>query len=313
MQEQIDVSVLMLTYYHEKYVAQALDSVLSQQTNLRYEILVGDDASGDRTQEIIKEYAARYPEIIRPVLRSQNIGATQNGVDTSRYAKGKYMAYLEGDDFWLDPFKMQKQFDFLEANPEYIACCGKCLIVDENGIPDYTRSPQFVENKKVFTLQDYIERWNLAGQAGTVMRRRPKDGEFDDAYTSHRTVGDKTDALILLSLGNFYCSNEVLSAYRRVTSKDGHNYFSQHYANPYRNYDMFMYPCHLEAWGKKRLGLDRKVHLGPRRDYRFARFVEQTVHEPSWNRLKYLGEMIIASRQPVKYGWLLLKAVIEME
>ena len=101
-QEQIDVSVLMLTYFHEEYIAQALDSVLSQETTLRYEIVIGDDASGDRTPDIIREYAARYPDRIRPVLRTKNLGANRNGWDISRRLRGKYTAVLEGDDYWLE-------------------------------------------------------------------------------------------------------------------------------------------------------------------------------------------------------------------
>ena len=312
-EDRIDVSILMLTYYHEKYVAKALDSVLAQKTDLRYEIVVGDDASGDRTPEILREYAEKYPDIVKPVLRTENLGSCKNGLDASARTKGKYMAYLEGDDYWLDPYKMQKQYDFLEENTEYFACCGKCLIVDENGTPDYTQSPQFAENKKVFTLQDYFTTWNVPGQIGTLMRRNNLGFEYADAYEVHRNVGDKTDALIFLSQGPIYCFNEIFSAYRHVTSKDGHNHFSQHYANPYRDYDMFLYPCRLEAWGKRRLGLAPDVRLGPRRDYRFCRFVEQTVKDPSIKRLKCLGEMIAASRQPAKYSWLVLKTLIGME
>lgn len=98
----IDVSIIVLTYYHEKYIAQALDSILTQQTNLRYEILIGDDASGDRTPEIIAEYAKQYPEIIRPFFREENLGATRNSWELRQKARGKYVASLEGDDFWID-------------------------------------------------------------------------------------------------------------------------------------------------------------------------------------------------------------------
>ena len=77
-QEKVDISVQVLTYYHEKYIAQCLDSILAQETELRYEILVGDDASQDRTPEIIREYAARYPDIIFPTLRKENLGASRN-------------------------------------------------------------------------------------------------------------------------------------------------------------------------------------------------------------------------------------------
>ena len=146
--KEIDISIIVLTYCHENYIAQALDSILAQKTNLWYEILVGDDASQDRTPEIIEEYTKRYPQIIHPVLRKRNVGANKNGWDLNRRAKGTYIANLEGDDYWLDPNKLQKQWDFLEANQNYIGCCGKCLVVDEHSRPDYSATPHFVWNKK---------------------------------------------------------------------------------------------------------------------------------------------------------------------
>lgn len=314
-QRPVDVSVVVMTYFHENYIAQALDSILAQETDLRYEVLVGDDASGDRTPEIIREYAARYPEIIRPFLRTENMGANRNGVDLNFHARGKYIASLEGDDFWLDTHKLQKQWAFLEAHPEYIACCGKCLIVDEDGRPDYTRSPHFAKSKKIFTLEDFLESWALPSQGGTFMSRNiylemdPADAAI--IYRAHPIVGDKTVALLWLSRGPIYCSNEILSAYRFVIKKGGHNWFSIHHDNPYWQYDGFMYPCRLETWARKKLGL--RHHLGNRKDYHFCSFVQDFVRTPSLKRLRYLGEMIAHSHQPVKYSLYILKAIIEME
>lgn len=312
--EQIDVSVIVLTYFHEDYVAQALDSILSQKTALRYEILIGDDASGDRTPEIIRGYADRYPNIIRPVLRRENLGTTCNSWDICHRARGRYIAFLEGDDYWLDSRKMQKQWEFLEAHPEYSACCGKCLIVDENGQPDYTRVPQFAWSKKEFTLDDLVNTWDIPGQMGTLMYRNTGRGDDTICFKAHRTVGDKTEVLLLLAKGPIYCSNEILSCYRFVNQKNGHNFFSQHYANPYRNYDMFMYPVRLEAWARKSgVPLRRNQHFGARIGYRFCRFVEECVKEPTPTRLKYLAEMVAHSHEKRKCCWYILKTLIEME
>lgn len=312
--EHIDVSVIVLTYFHEKYVRQALDSILTQRTNIRYEVLIGDDASEDMTQDIIREYAERYPDVIVPTLRKENLGATRNSWELLRQAKGKYIANLEGDDYWIDPDKLQKQFDFLENHPEYVGCCGKCLIVDENGMPDYTKTPRFVWNKKIYTIENYFASWQLPGQAGTQMHRnifrdmRPE--EYAVLYKAHRNVGDKTELLLLLSKGPFYCSNEILSCYRQVTS-GGHNYFSNHYGNPYRDYDMFMYPCRLEAWAKKNLKLSG--HIGPRKDYRFCRFTRGMIKEPSIKKLRYWADMLIHSHEPIHYLGLAAKTLIELE
>lgn len=311
----VDVSVILMTYYHENYVSQAIESVLAQETELRIEVLVGDDASQDRTPEIVRRYANAYPEVIVPVLREKNLGANRNGCDLFRRAKGRYIAMLEGDDFWLDPHKLQKQWTFLEGHPEYIGCCGKCLVVDENGEPDYSKTPHFVRNKAVFTLEDLIEYWDMPAQSGTMLYRNifrsmaPED--YAIIYQAHPMVGDKTLMLLLLSRGPFYCSNEILAAYRFVIKKDGHNWFSIHHANPYWQYDGFMYPCRLEAWARKHIGLCAR--LGNRKDYHFCSFVEDLVRKPSLTRLRCLGEMIASSHQPVKYSLYILKALIEME
>lgn len=316
-QNPIEISVLVLTYCHETYIAQALDSILTQKTDLRYEVLVGDDASLDQTAEIVLDYAQRYPHIIRPVLRLKNIGATRNGCDLFQRAKGRYIASLEGDDFWLDPNKLQKQWEFLETHKEYIGCCGKCLVVDEYGQPDYTRTPHFVWNKKIFTLEDMIESWNVPGQVGTRMIRNifrnMKSEEYSIIYQAHPIVGDKSTYLLLLSRAPIYCSNDVLSCYRSVDKKGENNWFSIHHANPYRNYDMFMYPCRLETWARKNLGLSRHIHFGKRSKYRFCRFVEECVRKPSWKRLRYLAEMVRYSHQPAAYCRLIVKTLIEME
>ena len=312
--KEIDVSVIMLTYFHEDYIAQALDSVLSQETSLRYEILIGDDASQDRTPEIILEYAARYPDTIRPILRKENLGGTRNSWDVRHRARGRYIAFLEGDDYWLDPQKMQKQWEVLEKNPEFSGCCSKCLIVDENDQPDYTRTPQFAWSKKIFTLEDLIDSWDIPGQAGTLMYRNFGDVDDEISYKAHRNVGDKTTMLFLLSQGPVYCANEIFSCYRFVNQKNKHNYFSLHYADPYRHYDMFMYPVRLEAWARKNgIPLRRNQHFGKRIGYRFCRFVEETVKSPSPARLKCLAEMVVRSHEKGKYCWYILKTLIEME
>ncbi len=314
---EVDISVVILTYFHEPYIAKCLDSVLAQETNLRVDILVGDDASQDGTPEIIRDYAARYPNRIQTVFHKENVGATRNGADVGALIRGKYVAYLEGDDYWLDPHKLQKQWEILEAHPEYSACCGRCVLIDENGQTNYTRTPHFVWNRKLYTLEDLVDTWNIPGQMSTLMYRTALNGVAPEAavlaYQAHRTVGDKTQTLLLLAHGPIYCSGEILSAYRSVDKSGGHNWFSIHHSNPYRNYDMFMYPCKLESWAREYMELPADKHFGKRNPYRFCRFVEELVREPSWTRAKYLAGMVRASHQPLRYAWLILKALIEME
>lgn len=315
----IQVSIILLSYCHEKYIRQALDSIFNQKTELSYEVLIGDDASKDRTIEIIQEYMGRYPGILKPICRTKNVGASYNLYDLIYRAKGKYIALLEGDDFWVDNHKLQKQFDFLESHLEYIGCCSKCLIVDEHSKPDYERSCHIAWNKKVFTLDDLIDSWQLPGQLGTMMFRNYFAGvspdEYSILYKAHPMVCDKTLLLFVLSQGPVYCCNKVLSAYRFVDKMGGNNWFSIHHANPYRNYDMFMYPCKLESWARKNLTVKLPCDkpFGKRNPYRFARFVEECVKKPERKKFQCLFEMIAHNHQPLQYSWYVLKALIEME
>ncbi|NBK79425.1 glycosyltransferase family 2 protein [bacterium D16-76] len=316
-QKNIDVSVVVPTYCQERFVAQALDSILEQQTDLQYEVLIGDDASTDKTPEILVQYAQEHPSRITLILREKNVGITKNVWDLYRKAKGKYISILQGDDYWIDANKLQKQWELLEAHPEYIGCGGKSLVVNEDNVPDYTQSPHFTLPKRVFTLEDFLDTWQLPAQQGTWMFRNIFSGDgaqrYSILYQAHRHLDDKTMALLLLSKGSFYCSYEPLSAYRFVDKSGEHNWFSIHHTNPYRNYDMFMYPCKLETWARKNIDLPRTAHLGKRNPYRFARFVEECVKRPELKRFRYLLEMIVHSHQPMRYSWYVLKALIEME
>ncbi len=119
------VSVLCTAFNHGEYIAQALESFVTQQTDFPFEVLVNDDCSSDNTAQIIREYAEKYPHIIRPFIQEKNLYSQGiNIYDKIFYpnVRGKYIALCEGDDYWSDPMKLQLQVDFLEAHPEYSAC-----------------------------------------------------------------------------------------------------------------------------------------------------------------------------------------------
>lgn len=133
MDNQIKVSVISLAYNHEKYIRSALEGFIMQKTNFKFEVLINDDASTDDTADIIREYAEKYPDIIKPIYQTEN--QHSKGVKISSeilapIAKGKYLAWCECDDYWTDPFKLQKQYDFLSNNPEYSICMHKVMVHD---------------------------------------------------------------------------------------------------------------------------------------------------------------------------------------
>lgn len=129
------VSVCCLSYNHENYIRQCLDGIVMQQTSFRFEVLVHDDASTDKSQQIILEYAQKYPDIIKPILQKENQFRKGKGIlgpFLCPKCTGKYVAFCECDDYWTDPLKLQKQVDFLEAHKEYIFCCHRFSIYEQN-------------------------------------------------------------------------------------------------------------------------------------------------------------------------------------
>ena len=130
------VSVVMITYNHENYIRQAIEGVLMQKTLFRYELIIGEDCSTDKTRQICFEYKNKYPDQIKLLLPQTNQGIMQNFYSTLRESNGKYVALCEGDDYWTDPFKLQKQVDFLEANEEYSLCFHKVNVKYEDNLKD---------------------------------------------------------------------------------------------------------------------------------------------------------------------------------
>lgn len=128
------ISVHMITYNHEFYVAQAIESILNQQTDFKYELVIGEDCSTDNTRSVILGYQNKFPDIIRVITSDANVGMHQNSIRTTNACQGKYMAYCEGDDYWHNTNKLQVQVDFLEANPDYVMVHSNvnCFYMDTN-------------------------------------------------------------------------------------------------------------------------------------------------------------------------------------
>jgi glycosyltransferase involved in cell wall biosynthesis len=223
------ISIVMITYNHEKYIRQALDSILMQNTDFAFEVIIGDDCSTDKTAEILLEYKEKYPHIIKPILRSENVGATKNWYFCFLKCTGKYIAILDGDDFWTDKNKLTTQIDFLEKNETYIACTQRYRVVDENNniikeIYNATGSPKSGD----YTLDDF-KNYIYFGHCGTLLFRNiflvPKY-DYSIIMEADRFIGDITLCLILTCLGKIYVSDDNMTSYRKVLVKDGNSYTS---------------------------------------------------------------------------------------
>lgn len=216
--QNIMVSVIVLTYNQQAYISQTLNSILMQKTRFTYEILVGDDASTDRTGSIVRDYAQAYPQIIRPFIREHNLGVTRNLYELLKYARGKYIASCEGDDFWIDPEKLELQINFLENHPEYSGCTHIARVIDENGGP-LGPEPEWVCQTERFTRKDF-DGVHLPGQPATLVHRNfflDKAHDYSIIYKANPMVADRTIALILTLQGAIYRFRREMSCYRRLT------------------------------------------------------------------------------------------------
>lgn len=156
------VSVCVQTYKHEKYIKQCLDGILMQKTNFEYEILLGEDDSPDKTREICINYAEKFPQKIRLFLHDRSNVIYLDDNPTGRYnfiynlinANGKYIALCEGDDYWTDPYKLQKQIDFLESNSDYVLCFHDATVRDSSG--NLISDSLLKSNKIDFTKEDLV-------------------------------------------------------------------------------------------------------------------------------------------------------------
>jgi glycosyltransferase involved in cell wall biosynthesis len=169
------VSVIIITYNQENYIGQALESIVTQKTSFEFEVLVGDDMSTDKTPAIISDFAQRYPAIIKPIIRKKNLGPAPNFVETLKLSQGRYIAICEGDDYWTDPLKLQRQADFLDANPDCVVCFHPVRVIYENGTHEDEIYPV---QKDGFTLERLVE-GNFI-QTNSVMYRATNYNDLPD-------------------------------------------------------------------------------------------------------------------------------------
>ncbi len=220
--KDVDISIIMLVYGHEKYLRKSLDSVLTQITDYSYEILVGEDCSLDGSRDILKEYEANYPGLFRMYYRDKNIGATKNAYELYMDAKGKYIAPLEADDYWVDKEKLQYEVDFLEEHTEYFGVASNFCKVNEEGEILEESCVNESHTSKCFKWKDFLKEGFVFQSATIVYRNFYQDGgDYTVFYKAHDMVGDLTGLTIMLNRGDFFILPRITSAYRYVEKKDG--------------------------------------------------------------------------------------------
>lgn len=215
------VSICMTTYNHKKFIRHALESVLMQKCNFDYEILIGDDCSQDSTVVILKEYEKAYPDKIRLIIREKNIGMVANSFDIRSRAKGKYIAMLEGDDYWIDSYKLQKQVEFLESHLECSAVASRVGLVNEREHPLGKLNPAIDRFNDYFGKEDAIKYNTLLFDNASLMYRnffRNSKGRYSWMVHGKKYVGGHMLMVFLLaSMGKIYISSEIMACYRVVS------------------------------------------------------------------------------------------------
>ncbi len=207
----IKLSVCLITYNHEQFIAEALESALAQQTDFVYEIVVGDDCSTDRTREIVFEYQQRYPEKIRHSHPEENLGVNRNLAQTLQACRGEYIALLEGDDYWVSDLKLQKQVDFLDSHLNCAIVFHAVKTVNQNDTVATRNSPRF-GRRKILTIEDLLRLGNFIPTCSAVFRNR-LFGEFPSWYYTLR-IGDFPLHIFNAQYGKIGYLDRVLGAYR---------------------------------------------------------------------------------------------------
>lgn len=223
--EPVLVSIRCITYNHAPYIRQCLEGFVMQKTNFRFQAVVHDDASTDGTTDIVREYAEKYPDIIVPMYEEENRWSKHDGsLLTIMYPLlvGKYLAHCEGDDFWTDPYKLQKQVDFLEAHPDYVLTYTNYDVVDE----DTKRVP--ISNYKRFSgdcKKPLILHGNFLSTP-TSLYRRVYDDEWPAFLRSlpfKPRMSDYVHWLFLSSKGKFHYISDKTASYRLLQQSASHS------------------------------------------------------------------------------------------
>ena len=298
------LSVMIITYNHASFIAQALDGVLSQKIDFKLEIVIGEDCSTDGTREIVIDYQKRYPQLVRVLLPEINIGAMPNLIATMAACRGEFIAILEGDDYWTDPTKLQRQVNALRANPNCSMCFHDAQIVYETSpakapvvfsqhiAPHALPPPNIIGSPLQFTQLDLARVGWIMPSASMLFRAnslpQPLPAWFAGVYS-----GDYTLQLLSTRWGPALYLPRMMSRYRlhaqSVTSLTLHSFFQFER----RIYEANMFQKHVfEPKDRKHADIYlANQHKG------YARYLG--VQGQRWKSLRHLAKSLFYSRKRI--------------
>jgi len=209
IENDIKVSVCVVTYNQENYIAECLESLVTQQTSFKFEIIVGEDCSTDATRAIVQSYVEKYPNLIVPLFYKENVGPVENIKQVYKKAKGKYIAHMDGDDMAL-PGKLQKQFDILEQYPECNVCSHDMARIDADGV---NKKNDWTYPENVYDLFDLYHKLPFFAHSSKIFRNK-YTSSFWDNLLNENYILDIDVHIANMEDGNVYHINKVLGAYR---------------------------------------------------------------------------------------------------
>ena len=211
--DQPTVSVAMTAYNRDQFIAQAIDSVLMQETAFVVELVIGEDCSTDGTRRVVQAYAGKYPNVIRALLPEKNLGMARNYEAVWQACRGKYIAWLEGDDYWRTPQKLQKQVALMEANPHYSMCGTKTQFVttSSDGAEKDAGVLEPAVLKPEYDLADFLTGYPMHT---TSMLLRRKFVEFPDWLNGLVMLRDTCVFALYAEKGPVGYLSEVVSCWR---------------------------------------------------------------------------------------------------
>ena len=274
------VSVHMITYNHEPYIRQAIESVMMQKADFEFELVIGEDCSQDKTREICFEYQKKYPDKIRVLWWRENLHkvhhpAGANDARTTAHCRGEFIAYCEGDDYWVDPCKLQKQVDIMRAHPNVGLCFGMMQI-------------HYQDTGRILIDNDLKKKWpegivpgremacsNYVIPTATVLVRK---SSLDEACKKYELLswqfrmGDFQRWKTLSLISDVYCHYDLVSAYRQIRASAMHTNATHIYLDSgivmyYLSKVSNVFPASYEADALKRIGFHRMSIIAHTKEY----------------------------------------------
>ena len=216
VESNVAVSIYIITYKHAKYIRQCLDSIMNQKFSETFEVIVCDDCSNDGTEEILREYKNKYGDIFKYIVNQTNLGPSKNSYQGKLLSKGKYICPVEGDDWWCDEYRLQKQYDFLESHQNYSAVGCNYYSGTENNKIIYKKLIFNTQTNRTYFLKNYKKSGNKI-HVNTLMYKNVlpyNEEKCRQLYCSENTMGDTITKILLYDCGPIYLLKDTMHVHR---------------------------------------------------------------------------------------------------